>query len=86
MDPDHAIFVIGLKVANKKLIIFTNFFCLILFEGTFTSFFKDKKSKRVTKNSRNQGFSYYFCMMMEGSGSGSKPLTKGSGSGGPKNM
>jgi hypothetical protein len=31
----------------------TNFlfycFCLLLFEGTFTSFFKDKKSKRVTK-------------------------------------
>jgi hypothetical protein len=23
--------------------------CLLLFEGTFTSFFKDKKSKRVTK-------------------------------------
>ncbi len=25
------------------------FFCLLLFEGTFTSFFKDKKSKEVTK-------------------------------------
>ena len=29
----------------------------------------------------NQGFSYYFCMMIEGSGSGSIPLTSGSGSG-----
>ncbi len=35
------------------------------------------KIKRVT-NSRNQGFSYYFCMMIEGSGS--IPLTNGSGS------
>ncbi len=26
------------------------FFCLLLFEATFTSFFKDKKSKEVTKH------------------------------------
>jgi hypothetical protein len=33
-----------------------------------------------------QGFSYYFCMMIEGYGSraGSIPLTSGSGSGRPK--
>ncbi len=31
-----------------------------------------------------QGFSYYFCMMRKGSGSGSIPLTNGSGSGRPK--
>ncbi len=67
MDPDPAIFVIDLQDANKKLIFFLNF-CLLLFEGTFTSFFKDKKSKKVTK-SRNQSFSYYFCMVIEGSGS-----------------
>ncbi len=39
-DPDPAIFI-NLQDANKKLI-----FLLIgylLFEGTFTSFFKDKK-------------------------------------------
>ncbi len=30
--------------------------CLLLFEGAFTSFFKDKMSQK----SRNQGFSYYF--------------------------
>jgi hypothetical protein len=72
----------------------TQFFYLLLSEATLTSFFKDKKSKRVTKyGSRNQGFfSYYFCMMIEGSGSragsgsGSIPLTSGSGSGRPKNM
>ncbi len=72
----------------------TNFYflfliCLLLFEGTFTSFFKDK-SQKESQNSRNQGFSIYFCMMIEGSGSrarsGSIPLTSGSGSGKPKNM
>jgi hypothetical protein len=36
------------KMPAKKLIL-TQFFCLLLFEGTFTLFFKDKKSKRVTK-------------------------------------
>jgi hypothetical protein len=56
------------------------FFCLLLFEGTFTSFSKDKKSQ----NSRNQGFSYYFCLMIEGSGFG--PLSNGSGSGRPKHL
>ncbi len=52
------------------------------------------KSQKESQNSRNQGFSYYFCMMIEGSGSrsragsGSIPLTSGSGSGywRPKNM
>jgi hypothetical protein len=46
-DPDPAIFVIDLQDANKK-IIKTKIF-LLLIEGTVTSFFKDKKSKRVTK-------------------------------------
>ncbi len=32
MDPDPAIFVIDLQDANKKL-IFSKFFCLLLFEG-----------------------------------------------------
>jgi hypothetical protein len=49
MDPDPAIFVIDLQDASKKLISEHNFFCLLLFEATFTSFFKDEKSKRVTK-------------------------------------
>ncbi len=49
-DPDPAIFVIDLQDANKRQIFSTNFFCLLLFEGTFTSFFKDKKSQKdVTK-------------------------------------
>ncbi len=45
-DADPAIFVIDLQDDNKKLILFQKFFSLLLFEGTFTSFFKDKKSKR----------------------------------------
>ncbi len=46
MDPDPvpAIFVIDLQDTNKKLFL-KKFFCLLLFEGTFTSFLKDKKSK-----------------------------------------
>jgi hypothetical protein len=35
----------------------------------------------MAQNSRNQGISYYFCWMIEGSGSGLIPLTNGSGSG-----
>jgi hypothetical protein len=30
--------------------------------GTFTSLFKDKKSKKL-QNSRNQGFPFYFYLM-----------------------
>jgi hypothetical protein len=48
VDPDSAIFVIDLQDANKKLIL-KKFFCSLLFEGTFTSFFKDKKFKRSHK-------------------------------------
>ncbi len=52
-DPDPAFFVIDLQDANKKLIFnkFNKIFCLLLFEGTFTSFliFKDIKSKRSRK-------------------------------------
>jgi hypothetical protein len=43
----------------------------------------NKKLIKKSQNRRNQGFSYYFCLMI---GSGSTPLTSGSGSGRPKNM
>jgi hypothetical protein len=53
MDPDSdldpAIFVTDHQDANKKQIFLKEFFCLLLFEGTFTSLFKDKKSKRNHK-------------------------------------
>jgi hypothetical protein len=50
MDPDPApaIFVIDLQEVNKKLIK-KKFFCILLFEGTFTSFSKIKSPKEVTK-------------------------------------
>jgi hypothetical protein len=48
-DPDSTIFFIDLPDANKKLICLKKFFCLSLFEGTFTLFFNDKKSKRNHK-------------------------------------
>jgi hypothetical protein len=48
MDPDPAIFFIDLQDTNKKLFK-KKFFCLLLFDGTFTSFFKDKKSKLSQK-------------------------------------
>jgi hypothetical protein len=48
-----------------------NFFCLLFFEGTYiTELFKDTvKGHKKSQNSRDQGFSYYFCLMIEGSGS-----------------
>jgi hypothetical protein len=51
MDPDSSIFIIDLQDANKKRIFLKQFFCIVLFDGTgtFTSFFKDKKSKRIHK-------------------------------------
>jgi hypothetical protein len=65
-DADPALFVTDLQDANKKLIFLNKFFCLfyyLLFEGTFTSFFKDKKVKKKSQSSRTQGFSYCFCLV-----------------------
>ncbi len=46
MDPnvDPSIFVINLPDCNKNNLK-KKIFCLLLFEGTFTSFYKGKKSK-----------------------------------------
>jgi hypothetical protein len=75
-DPDPAFLSLTFKTPTKK------FFCTLLFEGTFTSIFKDKKSKKKSQNSIKQGFSYFFCIMIEGSGSGSRrPKNCESGSG-----
>ncbi len=41
---------------QQKPILKENFLCLLLFEGTFTSFFKDKKSKEVTKQYESRFF------------------------------
>jgi hypothetical protein len=87
MDPDPDIFVIDLQDASKKLIFNTVF--LLDFLRVHLHYYVT--SQKESQNSRVQGFSYYFCMMIEGSGSragsGSIPLTSGSGSGSgrPKN-
>jgi hypothetical protein len=46
-DPDPAIFFSDLQDVNKN----KKYFCLpvLLFEGTLTSFFKDKIHKEITK-------------------------------------
>jgi hypothetical protein len=46
-------------------------FCLLLFEGTFISFSSIIGHKK-SQNSRNQGFSYYFCLMIDGPDPGGK--------------
>jgi hypothetical protein len=61
-DPDPAIFVMDLQDANKNLIFLTKFFCLLLFEDAFTSFFKDKKSKRSHKTVGIQVFLNIFVL------------------------
>ena len=48
--------------------------------------FSKIKVIKKSQNSRNQGFSYYICLMLEGSRSRSVPLTNGSGSRRPKNI
>ncbi len=65
---------------------FPKVFLLITFWRYIMIIFQRWKVQEKSQNSKNQGFSYYFCLMIEGSGSGSTPLTNGSGSGRPKNM
>jgi hypothetical protein len=43
MDPDPAIFVNDLPRAQQKTNFKKMILCLLLFEGTVTSFFKDKR-------------------------------------------
>ncbi len=68
--PYPALFVSDLQNAINFFVCFV--LCLFLFEGTFASLFKDKKSQKKSLNSRNPGFSSCFCLLMEGSGSGSR--------------
>jgi hypothetical protein len=53
-DPDPAIFVIDLpKMPTKN-------FCILLFEGTWTSFSKIKSQKEVTKQWESRFFLLLF--------------------------
>ncbi len=81
---------------KQKTKFFNTIFSAYYFLKLNLHHFSKIKSQIKSQNSRNQGFSQYFCTMIEGSGSGSRagsgpgsiPLTSwsGSGSGRPKNM
>jgi hypothetical protein len=76
-DPDPRIHTTDLlsSVADKmttKNKFFFKVFCLLLFESEFTSIFK---------NSRNQCFSYFICLLIEGS----VQIMTDPNPGGPKN-
>ncbi len=73
-DPGPAIFIIDLQDANKKL---KKSFSAYYFLKVHLNHFSEMKSKNKSQDFRNQGLSYYFCLMIEGSGSGSIPLTNG---------
>jgi hypothetical protein len=64
-DPDPAIFIINLQDANKKLILLKKIFSAYYFLKVH---FSKIKSLKKLQNSRNPGFAYYFCLMIEGSG------------------
>jgi hypothetical protein len=63
------------KMPAKNLFLNT-IFSAYYFLKLHLQHFSKIKSPKESQNSRNQGFSYFFCMMIEGSGSGA-----GSGSG-----
>ncbi len=66
---------------QQKTNFLKSFFAYYFLKVHLHHFSKIKSPKEVT-NSRNQGFTYYFCLLIEESGS--IPLTNGSGSGKPK--
>ncbi len=80
----------NLPAKNK---FFNTIFSVYYFLKLHLHHFTKIKCQKESLNSKNQSFSNYFCMMIEGSGSragsgsGSIPLTSGSGSGSrrPKN-
>jgi hypothetical protein len=55
------------KMATKNYLIL-----LMTFLSYIYIIFQRLKVKKKSLNSRNQGFAYYFCLMIEGSGSGSR--------------
>ncbi len=62
-DPDPAIFNIDLQDANIKLIFFKSFSAQYFLKVHLHNFSKIKSQKK-SQNSSNQGFSYYFCLMI----------------------
>ncbi len=86
MDPDPAIFVrppVTFKTSTKNN-FFPSFFLLITLEGTFTSFFKYKKSYRSHKTVGINVILNIFAWVIEGSGSGFGSVGPDADPGGPK--
>jgi hypothetical protein len=78
LAPDPTLFITDLQDAY--------FFWFFDFEGTYTVPVHVHHSSKKTvikksQNSRNQGFSSFFCLLMEGSGFGSVQIYKESGCG-----
>jgi hypothetical protein len=80
-DPDH----LFSSKWQLKINFFEYFFAYYFLKLHLHHFLKIKSPKK-SQNSRNLGFSYYFCLMIEGSGSGSIYRTNGSGAGRPQNI
>jgi hypothetical protein len=78
-DPDPAIFFIDLQDANKNYIKKISPYYFLKLHLHHIS--KIKKSKKSHETIRIKVSLYYFCLLIEGSGSGYIPLTSGSGSG-----
>ncbi len=55
-------------MTSKNKFLFQSFFVLLLLKVHLHQFSKIKVRKK-SQNSKNQGFSYSFCLLMEGSGS-----------------
>ncbi len=66
-----AIFVLDLQDANTKL-FFSRSFSAYYFLKVHLHNFNNIKSHKKSYNSRSQGFSCHFCLMIEGSGSESQ--------------
>jgi hypothetical protein len=65
-----------------KNCLFRVFLCFLLL-WYILIIFQSYKVIKKSQNSRNQGFSYYFCLMMEGSVSGSVQIWMDPDPGGP---
>jgi hypothetical protein len=71
-DPDLASFVIDIQEnIQQKTNFKKNIFSAHYFLTVHLNHFSKIKSQKTSQNCRNKGFSYYFCLMIEESGSGS---------------
>ncbi len=68
VDPDPVIFVLDIQDAKKNY-FFLSFSAHYFLKVHLHHFYKIKNVTKKSQNSRNQGFSFYFCLMIGGSGS-----------------